>query len=167
MHHKYSDQKGDPHSPRDGIFHAYIGWMLKFKPTYRDYLIVADLAKQYPWMVNFVKYEPGVPVIFYLCLFAINPTVGYIVLLAGLLAIHCGFYINAFTHSTKNNIGHPNNAVDNLFLAKWVNHIFLHKQHHDHIYIIDHSTGQIKDNWAPLVTLLVRKFSIRADDQKK
>ncbi|CAN5637321.1 fatty acid desaturase [soil metagenome] len=27
LHHRYSDQKGDPHSPRDGLWHAFIGWM--------------------------------------------------------------------------------------------------------------------------------------------
>lgn len=30
LHHPFSDQKGDPHSPRDGFFHAYIGWQLFF-----------------------------------------------------------------------------------------------------------------------------------------
>lgn len=27
MHHKHSDREGDPHSPKDGVFHAYIGWL--------------------------------------------------------------------------------------------------------------------------------------------
>ncbi len=27
LHHRYSDQKGDPHSPRDGRWHAFLGWM--------------------------------------------------------------------------------------------------------------------------------------------
>lgn len=29
LHHRYSDQKGDPHSPVDGFWHSYIGWMYK------------------------------------------------------------------------------------------------------------------------------------------
>lgn len=27
MHHKHADADGDPHSPKDGMFHAYIGWL--------------------------------------------------------------------------------------------------------------------------------------------
>ena len=29
LHHQKSDTKGDPHSPRDGFFHALVGWMPK------------------------------------------------------------------------------------------------------------------------------------------
>lgn len=28
LHHRYSDQPGDPHSPRDGWWHSFIGWMI-------------------------------------------------------------------------------------------------------------------------------------------
>lgn len=31
LHHRYSDQPGDPHSPLDGLWHAFIQWM--WKPT--------------------------------------------------------------------------------------------------------------------------------------
>lgn len=27
LHHKYSDKPGDPHSPQDGWWHSFIGWM--------------------------------------------------------------------------------------------------------------------------------------------
>lgn len=27
LHHRYSDLPGDPHSPRDGLYHAFIGWI--------------------------------------------------------------------------------------------------------------------------------------------
>lgn len=27
LHHRYSDQKGDPHSPLDGLWHAFVSWM--------------------------------------------------------------------------------------------------------------------------------------------
>ena len=26
-HHEFSDQPGDPHSPRDGVWHAHVGWL--------------------------------------------------------------------------------------------------------------------------------------------
>jgi fatty-acid desaturase len=29
LHHRYSDHQGDPHSPKDGFWHAFLGWMSK------------------------------------------------------------------------------------------------------------------------------------------
>jgi len=29
LHHRYSDRPGDPHSPNDGAWHAFLGWMSK------------------------------------------------------------------------------------------------------------------------------------------
>ncbi len=34
LHHRYSDQEGDPHSPRDGLWHAFIGWMISPRVRY-------------------------------------------------------------------------------------------------------------------------------------
>lgn len=31
LHHRYSDKPGDPHSPLDGTWHAFLGWMYKPK----------------------------------------------------------------------------------------------------------------------------------------
>ncbi|MBX9694204.1 MAG: fatty acid desaturase [Cyanobacteria bacterium] len=36
MHHRYSDHPGDPHSPEDGWWHSFIGWMLKPTVSYSD-----------------------------------------------------------------------------------------------------------------------------------
>ena len=32
-HHALSDRDGDPHSPRDGFFHAHLGWLFTVKPA--------------------------------------------------------------------------------------------------------------------------------------
>jgi stearoyl-CoA desaturase (delta-9 desaturase) len=29
LHHRYSDHDGDPHAPKDGLFHAFVSWMWK------------------------------------------------------------------------------------------------------------------------------------------
>jgi stearoyl-CoA desaturase (Delta-9 desaturase) len=34
-HHAYSDREGDPHSPLDGLAHAYCGWILRGAPADR------------------------------------------------------------------------------------------------------------------------------------
>jgi fatty-acid desaturase len=34
VHHRYSDMEGDPHSPRDGFWHSFIGWLPKPKEKF-------------------------------------------------------------------------------------------------------------------------------------
>lgn len=36
LHHKYSDQPGDPHSPRDGLWHSFLGWMISPRVSYTE-----------------------------------------------------------------------------------------------------------------------------------
>jgi fatty-acid desaturase len=48
LHHRYSDLPGDPHSPNDGSWHAFLGWMSKpvVNITEEQYkTIVPDLFK--------------------------------------------------------------------------------------------------------------------------
>lgn len=35
-HHAHSDREGDPHSPLDGLLHAYCGWILRGPPADRE-----------------------------------------------------------------------------------------------------------------------------------
>lgn len=41
LHHRYSDHAGDPHAPRDGIWHAFIAWMWD-----RTVVITAEESRQ-------------------------------------------------------------------------------------------------------------------------
>lgn len=50
LHHRYSDHKGDPHSPLDGLWHAFVSWM--WKPTVtisaeQSRLLVPDLYRDH------------------------------------------------------------------------------------------------------------------------
>ena len=49
IHHQYSDQEGDPHSPIDGKWWAHMGWILMGKSMHHDTTTlsryVPDLAK--------------------------------------------------------------------------------------------------------------------------
>src|SRR6202789_4190516 len=36
IHHKYSDQEGDPHSPVDGTWWSHMGWILTGKSMHHD-----------------------------------------------------------------------------------------------------------------------------------
>lgn len=40
VHHAYSDEEGDPHSPLDGFWHAHIGWLFSRK-NFADPAVVA------------------------------------------------------------------------------------------------------------------------------
>lgn len=162
VHHKYADKPGDPHSPKDGRFHAYIGWILKFNPTGRDKLMIMDIVKRYPWTTNFSKYEILVPIIFYTILFSISVTAGYIVLMASLLAFNSALYVNAFAHDIEDNPNEKHNATDNVFLAKWVMAIFMHKHHHNHGSLYDYSTEEFNDIWAKVI----RKYLMVDSNQK-
>lgn len=55
IHHRYSDLPGDPHSPKDGVWHSILGWMTKpvvniTEEQYRQ--IVPDLYRDpfYNWL---------------------------------------------------------------------------------------------------------------------
>jgi len=35
-HHAHADREGDPHSPREGLLHAHVGWLFKASPAERE-----------------------------------------------------------------------------------------------------------------------------------
>ncbi len=55
LHHPYSDQEKDPHSPKKGWFHSFIGWQIYF--SNRDFKIryAADLLRD-PYISFFSRY---------------------------------------------------------------------------------------------------------------
>ena len=65
IHHKFSDQEGDPHSPVDGTWWSHMGWILTGKSMHHDTTTLAryvpDLAKDkfYVWITKY-HYVPMV-----------------------------------------------------------------------------------------------------------
>jgi len=59
IHHQYSDQEGDPHSPIDGKWWAHMGWILMGKSMHHDATTLAryvpDLAKDkfHVWLTKY------------------------------------------------------------------------------------------------------------------
>jgi stearoyl-CoA desaturase (delta-9 desaturase) len=59
LHHQFSDQEGDPHSPRDGAFWAHMGWILWGEVNHNNTRVMGkyapDLAKHrfYVWLNNY------------------------------------------------------------------------------------------------------------------
>lgn len=141
LHHRYSDTDKDPHSPLHGRFHAYLGWMRTYTPDIKDARCVADLIREYPWMVTFRRYEWMLPWVFHTTLYLISPVVSAAVLIACLLSIHNALALNAFSHSAAKG------ALDIPVLARWVNPAFLHKYHHDNGRLQDYSYMGVTDYW--------------------
>lgn len=55
VHHTYSDEEGDPHSPLDGFWHAHLGWLFSPK-NFADPKIVAPHLLQDRTLVFVDKY---------------------------------------------------------------------------------------------------------------
>ena len=59
LHHQFSDQEGDPHSPRDGAFWSHVGWILWGEVNHNNTRVMSkyapDLAKHrfYIWLNNY------------------------------------------------------------------------------------------------------------------
>src|SRR5579872_3076672 len=59
IHHKFADQDGDPHSPRDGKWWSHMGWILTGKSMHHDTTTlvhyVPDLAKDkfHVWITKY------------------------------------------------------------------------------------------------------------------
>ena len=155
IHHRYADTDKDPHTPLHGRFHAYIGWMATYKPTAKDAMCVQDLIRDYPWMLTFRRYEWLVPWAFHGALYAISPLVSCAVLIACQLSIHNALFVNAFSHNPK--AEGSDKSVDNLFLARFVNPIFLHRQHHKQGQLFDYSAKGVTDYWAKFAGLLLQE----------
>lgn len=146
LHHKNPDTPQDPHSPLYGRFHAYMGWVTKWKPTSRDALVVTDLIRDYPWMLPYRKVEWVIPIVFHSAMFLFAGWLFYPVALACVISIQNGLLLNAFSHSPH--IEGSNKAIDSPLLATLFNPIFLHKQHHHNGSLMDYSSGGVRDGGA-------------------
>ena len=84
IHHQFSDEEGDPHSPIDGKWWAHMGWILSGKSMHHDTTTLAkyvpDLAKD-PVHVWLTKYHYVPMIVLGVVLFAVGrmavPAVGH------------------------------------------------------------------------------------------
>lgn len=104
IHHRFSDQDGDPHSPRDGKWWAHAGWILVGKSMHHDTSTLAhyvpDLSKD-SFQVWITKYH-YVPIIALgVILLAIGglPFLLWGVFLRTVVGLHSTWAVNSATHS--------------------------------------------------------------------
>ncbi len=82
-HHKFSDQPGDVHSPKDGLIWAHMSWIMSNSHDETDWKWIRDFAK-YPELVWLNKYHVVPPIALALGLF----------LAGGTSMLLCGFFLS-------------------------------------------------------------------------
>jgi stearoyl-CoA desaturase (delta-9 desaturase) len=130
-HHRYTDKDGDPHSPKDGLFHSYISWM--FKKVHITVRPAIDLTRD-PDMLFAHKYYVWIIYGVHIAAILININLWlYLFLLPMFVTLHCFLVQTCFTHVSK--LGYQNyQTKDNSINSPWLFPIILgeawHNNHH-------------------------------------
>ena len=103
IHHQFSDQEGDPHSPRNGKFWAHMGWIMTGQSMHHDAVTLAryvpDLTKDkfYVWIT---KYHYVPTIVLGLVLLAIGglPFLLWGVFFRLVCLLHCTWAVNSAAH---------------------------------------------------------------------
>jgi stearoyl-CoA desaturase (delta-9 desaturase) len=138
IHHQYSDQEGDPHSPIDGKWWSHMGWILVGKSMHHDTTTLAryvpDLAKD-NFHVSMTKYHYLPMVVLGLILLAIGglPFVLWGICLRTVVGLHATWMVNSVTHLW----GSRRFTTRDLSTNNWLVAIFTfgegwHNNHHAH-----------------------------------
>ena len=99
VHHKYSDQPGDPHSPKRGFWWSHCGWILCDKYDKTRFDLIPDFAR-YPELVWLNRWHLMPPVLLGFAVFLVG---GWSALWIGFflstaLLWHGTFTINSLSH---------------------------------------------------------------------
>lgn len=150
QHHIHSDDKLDPHSPHNGRFHAFIGWIFKAHTLTIPIKLVKDLlVEKNRWLLHIDVYKIYIVYTGVICVYLLGTNIFIGLLLAMFTAFFIELYINAFLHDPVIKTSKNSNKV-----MCWITFGGMeHKLHHD---------GSTKTNAGdpayPLINLL-SKFS--------
>lgn len=103
VHHQYSDQEGDPHSPRDGGWWAHAGWIItgeaNHNKTTRMSRYAPDLAKDpfYVWL-NTYHYVPLIALGLVLLAMGGLPMMLWGVCVRVVVGLHATWLVNSASH---------------------------------------------------------------------
>jgi len=162
IHHQYSDEDGDPHSPRDGKWWAHMGWILTGKSMHHDTTTLAryvpDLAKD-KFHVWITKYHYVPLIVLGLILFAIGglPCLLWGIFLRTVVGLHATWMVNSITHTW----GSRRFATKDMSTNNWWVATFFtwgegwHNNHHAHPVSARHGIAwyEIDLNWYGIWTL--------------
>jgi fatty-acid desaturase len=135
LHHPSSDRPGDVHSPVDGFWHSYMGWIFTLDPKQVPMSRAADLIKDPACRFTHRHYTSIMWVWWTLMitLAFIAPALAGGILLAGMWSIHQEALINSVCHDERfgeRGYGTQDNSRDVHWL-KWLTWgQSLHNTHH-------------------------------------
>jgi fatty-acid desaturase len=161
IHHQYSDQEGDPHSPIDGKWWAHMGWILMGKSMHHDTTTLAryvpDLAKD-KFHVWITKYHYVPMIVLGVILLAIGglPLMMWGVFVRTVVGLHATWLVNSATHSW----GTRRFATRDLSTNSWWVALLTfgegwHNNHHAHPTAAQHGFRwfEVDMNWYGIWTL--------------
>jgi fatty-acid desaturase len=155
IHHRFADQEGDPHSPRDGKWWSHMGWILTGRSMHHDTTTLAhyvpDLAKDkfHLWITKY-HYVPIVAL--GVLLFAVGglPFLLWGIFLRTVVGLHATWLVNSATHVWGSRpFSTRDDSTNNWFVALLTFGEGWHNNHHAHPSSARHGLKwyQIDMNW--------------------
>ena len=155
IHHQFSDQEGDPHSPRDGKWWSHMGWILMGKSMHHDTTTLAhyvpDLAKD-KFHVWITKYHYVPMIVLGVVLLALGglPFLMWGIFLRTVVGLHASWLVNSATHMW----GSRRFSTRDMSTNNWLVAIFTfgegwHNNHHAHPTSARHGLAwyEVDVNW--------------------
>lgn len=156
VHHAYSDQDKDPHSPKQmGFFHSYFHIWNKTKiPS----SIVSDIIKNKT--ARFIhNYYIKILLLYIIILYLIDPIVGIIVYsIPAVFMFHATALTNAFGHTVGyRNFNTDDNSSNSKIIALFTGGEGLHNNHHANSKSPNFSTNKYEVDISWYFIKLIRK----------
>jgi stearoyl-CoA desaturase (delta-9 desaturase) len=138
IHHQFTDQEGDPHSPRDGKWWSHMGWILTGRSMHHDTTTLAhyvpDLAHDrfHVWITKY-NYVPVTALGVLLLIIGGWPFLLWGVFLRTVVGLHATWLVNSATHIWgSRRFSTRDDSTNNWFVALLTFGEGWHNNHHAH-----------------------------------
>ncbi|HEX8495536.1 MAG TPA: fatty acid desaturase [Pyrinomonadaceae bacterium] len=161
LHHMYSDEDGDPHSPRDGKWWSHMGWMLAGETIHNKPELMAtyapDLAKDkfHVWLTRW-HLLPSIIVALLLYLLGGWPFLVWGFIVRVTFWLHATALVNSATHIWgRRRFETGDNSRNNWWVALLTFGEGWHNNHHAHPTAARHGLAwyELDLNWIGIRTL--------------
>ncbi len=161
IHHQFSDQEGDPHSPRDGKWWSHMGWILTGRSMHHNTTTlvryVPDLAKD-GFHVWITKYHYAPMIVLGLVLLAIGglPFLLWGIFMRTVVGLHATWLVNSATHIWgSRRFSTRDMSTNNWLVALLTFGEGWHNNHHAHPTSCRHGLKwyEVDVNWYGIWTL--------------
>jgi fatty-acid desaturase len=166
MHHQFSDQEGDPHTPRDGRWWAHMGWLMFGEVGHCD---ARDSARYAPDLVRdrfhvlLSKYHYVPLVMVAALLFAIGgwPCVLWGIFLRVTVGLHVTWLVNSATHLWgSRRFATRDDSRNNWMVAALSFGEGWHNNHHAHPHSARHGLAWYEIDITYLTIRLLEKLGL-------